>query len=240
MFPYDTMLFTAVQSTPQNVADVVRVLEKIESTCAAGDGLKWFNGLYLDVTRAVQARVDGAGFADPAWMAALDVRFARYYFDALKTALTGGATAGCWQALFAVRGQAAVARIQFALAGMNAHINHDLALAVLDVCGTTGIAPRHGTTHYDDFTALNTTLDSLIDAAKEALQVRLLGDALPPMSKLEDTLAAWSMCAARESAWNNAELLAHLAAAPEISATFIDMLDGLTTVAGKALLVPVV
>ena len=63
--------------------------------------------------------------------------------------------------------------------------------------------------------------------------------ALPPMSRLEDTLAAWDVAAAREAAWNNAELLAHLGDAPVVSGTFLDTLDGLTAVASKALLVPV-
>ena len=80
---------------------------------------------------------------------------------------------------------------------------------------------------------------SLIDTAKRDLYVRLPGDALPPVSGLEDTLAAWSMTAAREGAWNNAELLAHLADAPLLASAFLDPLDGLTTLAGKTLMVPV-
>jgi hypothetical protein len=71
------------------------------------------------------------------------------------------------------------------------------------------------------------------------LHVRLLGDALPPVSHLEDTIAAWSVSSAREAAWNNAELLWHLQAEPLLSATFMDTIDGFTTVAGKALLAPV-
>ena len=244
MYPYDSALLAAVQHTPQTIADVVQLLENIQNICVDGDGLKWFNGLYLDVTRAVQARVEAAGFGDPAWIAALDVHFAGFYFAAVQGALSaeavpGSGAPGCWQALFNVRNQTAVARIQFALAGMNAHINHDLPQAVVDVCQATSIAPQHGTTQYNDFTALNSTLDSLIEAAKQNLHVRLLGDALPPVSRLEDTLAAWSMSSAREAAWNNAELLVHLEDEPLISGTFVDTLDGLTAVASKALLVPV-
>ena len=67
----------------------------------------------------------------------------------------------------------------------------------------------------------------------------LLGDELPPVSALDDTLAAWSVAAAREAAWNNAELIWHLSDAPLISSAFLGTLDGLTAVASKALLVPV-
>jgi hypothetical protein len=242
MFPYDPILAAAVQTTPQSIADVVQILDTIEAACADGDGLKWFNGLYLQVTHAVEAQVNAAGFINPAWVAALDVRFARFYLGAIQSALSGGTQGkapGCWQAVFDRRNQTAIARIQFAMAGMNAHINHDLPQAVLDICQTTAVPPQHGTAPYDDFTALNTTLDSLIDAAKVALNVRLLGDALPAASRLEDTLAAWSMADAREAAWNNAELLWHLADAPLAASAFLDSLDGLTAVASKTILVPV-
>jgi len=237
MFPYDPELIAAVATGPESIADVIRILDAIEVTCVDGDGLRWFNWLYLDVTRAVEARTSSDGFADPTWIAALDVHFARFYFAAVQSALTGAATPGCWQALFDVRNQPRIARIQFALAGMNAHINHDLALAVVATCQDAGIAPRHGTTQYDDFTAVNATLDSLIESAKQTLHVRLLGDQLPPASHLEDTIAAWSMADAREAAWNNAELLWHLADAQPLRSSFMDSIDGLTTVAGKVLLV---
>ena len=242
MFPYDPILVAAVQTTPQTIADVVQILDAIETACADGDGLKWFNGLYLQVTQAVEARVNAGGFINPAWVAALDVRFACFYFAAIQSALSGGSQGkapGCWQALFDQRNQTAIARIQFAMAGMNAHINHDLPQAVLDICQTTAVPPQHGTAPYDDFTALNTTLDSLIEAAKTALDVRLLGDALPAASRLEDTLAAWSLADAREAAWNNAELLWHLADAPLAASALLDSLDGLTAVASKTILVPV-
>jgi hypothetical protein len=239
MFPYDPTLLAAVQATPETVPDVIQILQTIEATCIDGDGLKWFNGLYLDVTKAVAARVNSGGFADPAWLAALDVQFAGLYFAALKSSLSGAPTPGCWQALFTQRNQATIARIQFAFAGVNAHINHDLPQAIVATCKALAFPPQHGTTQYNDYTALNSTLDSLIEADKIALHVRLLGDALPPVSALDNTLAAWSVAAARESAWNNAELLWHIADAPAISSTFLDTLDGLTAVAGKTLLVPV-
>jgi len=106
-------------------------------------------------------------------------------------------------------------------------------------CQDTSIAPQHDAAQYDDYTALNATLDSLIDAAKQTLRVRLLGDALPPVSALDDTLAAWSIAAAREAAWNNAELLWRLADAPPVASAFLGTLDGLTALASKTLLVPV-
>jgi hypothetical protein len=245
MFPYDPALLAAVETIPQTIPDVVEVLQNIQAICEDGDGLKWFNWLYLEVTQAVEARVnltdpaDPDRFSNPEWIASLDVTFASYYLAAIQSSLSGATTPGCWQALFAVRNQPSIARIQFALAGMNAHINHDLPQAVVATCRATSIAPQHGTTQYNDYTALNSTLDSLVEAAKITLRVRLLGDALPPVSSLDNTLAAWSVGAAREAAWTNAELLWHLTDVPLISSAFLDTLDGLTALASKTLLVPV-
>ncbi len=239
MFPYDPTLLATVQAAPHSITDVIQTLRTIDATCLDEDGLKWFNWLYLQVTAAVEARVAGGGFADPLWLAQLDVQFAGLYFSALQSSLSGQATPVCWQVLFARRNQEAVARIQFALAGINAHINHDLPQAIVSTCQVTGTTPDHGGTNYNDYTALNSTLDNLVESAKQTLNVRLPGDALPPISHLEDTLAAWNVSAARESAWQNADHLWQLRTTPLLAASFIDVLDGFTTVIGKALLVPV-
>ena len=239
MFPYDHALLDLVRTTPQSVADVLRIMRKIDAVSVVGDGLKWFNGLYLQVTEVVESRVVAGGFADLDWLAELDVQFARLYFAALASSLTGQPAPGSWRVLFERRNQTAIARIQFALAGINAHINHDLPLALVATCEATATTPEHGGVHYRDYTALNATLDGLVETAKTTLHVRLLGDALPAVSHLEDTIAAWGVSAAREKAWQNAGILWHVRAWPALSSTHLDTIDGLTTVVGKALLVPV-
>ena len=239
MFPYGPTLLAAVSTNPQSIDDVLQTMQIINDTCIDGDGLKWFNELYLQVTQAVKSRVSSGESGDAAWLTGLDVQFARLYFGALEASLSGQPASECWQVLFSSRNQIPIARIQFALAGVNAHINHDLAQAIVANCQATATTPRHGGAQYNDYTAINSTLDGLIESAKRTLHVRLLGDALPPASRLEDTIAAWSVSAARESAWNNAELLWHLRPIPLLASTFMDTLDGLTTVAGKALMVPV-
>jgi hypothetical protein len=239
MFPYDAVLVSAVQTAPTSIADVLEVMQTIDGTCVDGDGLKWFNWLYLEVTQAVEMRVSSGGFSDPAWLAELDIQFAGLYFAALKAFLTGGPCVECWQVLFASRGNAAIARIQFALCGINAHINHDLPEAIVKTCQATATAPQHPSAQYSDYTSLNSTLDGIIESAKQTLHVRLLGDPLPAVSHLEDMMAAWSVSAARANAWQNSEILWHLQGVPALADGFEDALDGLTTVAGKALLVPV-
>jgi Family of unknown function (DUF5995) len=239
MFPYDAALLTVLQPASQSILGIVQILRAIDATCEDNDGLKWFNWLYLQVTQAVQARIQSGGFNDPTWLVQLDVQFASLYLYALKLALSGQPAPSCWQVLFNSRDQGAIARIQFAMAGINAHINHDLAQAIASTCQATGTAPDHRGTHYSDYTALNSTLDSLIESSKAELNVRLFGGELPPISHLEDTIAAWNVSAARENAWQNAAHLWQFRSSALLTASFMDMLDGFTTVIGKALLVPV-
>jgi Family of unknown function (DUF5995) len=239
MFPYDPVLCATAATPPKSIAEVLKTFEKIQSICIDGDGLKWFNWLYLQVTQAVETRVASGGFSDSAWLAELDVQFACLYLGALEASLLGQSTPDCWQTLFRCRNQTPIARVQFALAGINAHINHDLAKAIVTTCESTAAIPSHDAPEYQDYSSLNTTLDGIIESAKHTLHVRLLGDALPPASHLEDLVAAWGVSAARESAWNNAEVLWHLRQAPPLDSMFLNTLDGLTTVTNKGLLIPV-
>jgi hypothetical protein len=77
MFHYDQLLRDTAATRPESIVDVVRTFRTIQAICIDGDGLKWFNWLYLQVTQAVEARIASGGFADPAWLAELDVQFAR-------------------------------------------------------------------------------------------------------------------------------------------------------------------
>jgi hypothetical protein len=240
MFPYDVEIAAAATVVPRSIDDVIGVLTEIGSLCVDGDGLKWFNWLYLQVTLAVKQRVNTPGvFVNPAWMAALDVDFAGYYLHALQSALAGGGAPGCWQAVFNVRSQTSETRLQFALAGMNAHINHDLPQAVINTCQALGFAPAHGTAQYEDYTAINPTLDAIIGEARQVLDVRLAGDSIADLTRLENLAAAWGIAAAREIAWKNAEVLWHIKDVSPVSAAFLSSVDETTAVASKALLVPV-
>lgn len=239
MFSYDSQLLALLQAPPVSVADVLATMRSIDALTMNEDGLKWFNWLYWQVTQAVETRIEAGGFTDAAFLAALDVQFAGLYFSALRDSLSGQPLPECWETLFARRADVRLARIQCAMAGINAHINHDLPLAIVATCRIAGAVPQHGTAQYTDYTNLNTNLDVLIEEAKQTLNVRLPGDALPPVTHVEDVIAAWSLSAAREAAWNNAEILWHLEGTPLLTRGFGNTLDGLATVVSKSLLVPI-
>ncbi len=210
-------------------------MQAIDGLCLNIDGLKWFNGLYRSVSAAIKLSVQQGVFSDPQWLSLLDVNFAGLYFSALEAALTGGNPPGCWGVMFAKRNNAHLRRIQFALAGMNAHINHDLCLAIVATCRASNTVPQHGTTHYRDYTAVNPILAGLIQQAERQLDLDLPGNAVPPAASLEQIIAAWDIAAAREGAWNNAQHLWNLP--PALGDGLMDTIDGTTSVISKALLI---
>jgi len=106
----------------QTIDDVIGTMRRIDAALADDDGVKWFNFLYLSVTEAVQA--DAAAWQDWPFLQRFDVLFARLYFDALAASeRNADLMAPAWRPLFTARHDTRLARLQFALAGMNAHIN---------------------------------------------------------------------------------------------------------------------
>ena len=207
MFPYDPRIAAAVQDPPSSICGVLTLMQTIDATCQPSDGLKWFNWLYMQVTQAVKAKVDAGAFQDGAWLTELDIQFATLYFGALSAQLSGGQCPACWGSMFAKRNEVNISRIQFALAGMNAHIDHDLPMAIVSTCRWANVAPGRGTAQYTDYTAINSVLDGLIDSAKKTLNLTLPGDVLPKVSHVEDMIAGWDLAEFREQAWNTAQCL---------------------------------
>src|SRR5690348_12039603 len=95
MFNYDPQLVIIVKSNPTSITELVGALQRVHETCIDTGGLKWFNHLYLQVTRLVQDRVARRGFNDPNWLRQLDLQFAALYFSALRAVLQGSPCPGC-------------------------------------------------------------------------------------------------------------------------------------------------
>ncbi|MFF1796891.1 DUF5995 family protein, partial [Kitasatospora sp. NPDC058263] len=99
-------------------------------------------------------------------MAELDVVFAGRYLLALDAEAAGRPVPACWRPLFALRAHRGVHPLQFALAGMNAHIQHDLPLAVLDACRRLGCGPERLA---GDYHRVNDLLAGVETAVREQL-----------------------------------------------------------------------
>jgi Family of unknown function (DUF5995) len=213
-------------------------MEAIAAAVPAGDGLGCFNRMYLEVTRQVESSLGAGFFADPAFMTQLDVTFANLYFTAVDAAATPAAVPLAWRPLIEQRAHPGIEPIQFALAGMNAHINHDLPLAVTSTCSALATAPAAGA-HQADYQKV----DQLLDAAEQS--VRQSFESAPELAvdrhlqAVNNLIASWSINSARDLAWTNSLLLWEVRADPLARDLLSDSLASTTAAASRMLLIAV-
>jgi|SRR5579863_2194294 len=221
-------------ANPGTVADVVALMQSLDTLLAANDGLRWFNRLYLMVTQQVHTTLNEGAWQNPGWLDRLDVVFAGFYFDALRASLAGQGTPSAWTAVFESRFQSGIDRIQFAVAGMNAHINHDLALALLETDAAMNLVPADDGPEHHDYEAVNVLLNGLMPATLTMLAGDTLGLLAEDTGRVGRLLAFWNISRARDLAWDFANQLRTLAAPARTVA--LTMQDALTGALGRAIL----
>ena len=226
------------------IGDVLARMEAIDRELPPGDGVRWFNRLYLEVTRSVAAAGRTEPEAAPGFLEQLDLVFAAAYFTALDAA-AGGAEPPrsypyhAWKPLFEARHREGIAPVQFALAGMNAHINHDLAIGVCGVCIDRGVEPRVDSPEHADYEGVNPLIARVERDVKTWMMAGLLEDLDEAFAPADDVVAIWSVERARDGAWTSAELLWHLRDARPLRDDYLEANDHATGLASRALLVPV-
>jgi hypothetical protein len=212
-------------------------LTGISEALPATDGLACFNRMYILVTQAVRTRVGSGFFADPAFMASLDVNFANRYLTAIRTyRVEPDSAPRSWRVLLASRADPGLAPMQFALAGMNAHINYDLAPALAQTCEQADTAPDQGA-HHADFEKVNQVLEALDAQIRESFEQGVLLELDRGFAGLQNVVDAFSITAAREAGWVNAEVLWRLRDVEVLARSFLTSLDRTVGFAGRALLV---
>ena len=224
-------------ANPATIAEVIATMRAIDALLPEQDGLKWFNLLYLMVTDNVKAQDPQGTWQNPAWLDHLDVVFARFYFNALADFVAGRETAASWRAMLAARFTPGIDRIQFALAGMNAHINHDLALALLQTDVDLNVIPAPDGPEHRDYESVNAILNDLIPSVLTMLATDALGYIAQDTGKIGRILAYWNICRARDLAWDFANHLRSLSSTAYDTA--LDIQDAFTGALGRAILMQV-
>jgi hypothetical protein len=223
------------------VADVLALFRALDAELSNHDGLKWFNLLYLLVTEGVQEKSAGVQWENPKWLERLDVIFAELYLAALNARLaTGGREARCWSPLLEMRNHKSIMRVQFAFAGINAHINHDLSIALVRTGRELGLAPKRGSREHRDFNKVNAILELAQEEAKQFLATGIVGLIDEDLGMIDDRVANFAVRKARETAWANGEILWRLNRAPHLRDDFLTNLDRLVALASRGLLAPVI
>lgn len=220
------------------ITDVVDIMEMLDRELSDADGLWWFNRLYLRVTLAVRSAVTTTTFRDPAFLERLDVVFANLYFDAVAAGDADPLAApSAWRPLFESRHQPGILSIQFALAGMNAHINRDLPAGIVATYLATDGAPGQAGARHADFERVNDLLEAVEAQIKVEFSTGIVGIVDSVAGDVDDVVAMWKVRAARETAWTNAEVLWALRTSPVLRDGFFGRLDSFTGFAGRGLLV---
>jgi hypothetical protein len=126
-----------VSPRPTTVPEVIQMLGVVKEAAAkldprgTEDGIACFTTLYGEITCGVRDAVAAGLFEAGTFIVDLDVAFACRYLDAIEAMTEGGTPPVCWQELFAARSTADVPTLNYAAAGVNAHVNFDLAFALL-------------------------------------------------------------------------------------------------------------
>lgn len=197
-------------TTPDDVAGVVDLLERLQPVLESGprgaeDGVACFNLLYTRITSEVLEQLEDQDlFRDPEFFARLDVEFARRYFAALRADAAGGTPARAWRVLFERREHEDTGPMEFAVCGVNAHVNYDLAPAVVRTCTVLG-RRELGSAEHHDYQAINAVFALHMGRLRDHFQT-WLGREIDGtfLDSLLDGASSLTVVVARDAAWRRA------------------------------------
>ncbi len=145
----------AIAGNPTDVAGVLAQLTAVQEALDRMPGIKGgnrvaaFNRLYFRITSRVFDVLQTPEVIDPTFLELLDVEFAKLYFEALRSWGEGhSSTPDAWEVLFRRAHDRRLTRLAAAVLGVNAHVNHDLALALIETWKRLG-PPGDGPPHHD-------------------------------------------------------------------------------------------
>ena len=221
----------------QSIDDVLDRMETISSALPAEDGVATFNRMYHQVTRLVDVAIDQGRFGAGPFLGRLDVHFANLFFEAYAADLDGREVNDAWAPLFDNRRKPRTHPIQFALAGMNAHICHDLPSAVVLTCRELGVDPVDDSPEHVDFSTTNHVLEEAADEIKGWFSNGVVARLDEIGGRLDDGFAMFGIHVARAGAWQVAQMLWDLADNPRLDAMFRSNLGRGVGLASRGILI---
>jgi Family of unknown function (DUF5995) len=193
-----------------DIQDVIRHLDRIvDDAKTNGDVLGYFAAMYRAVTKRIASDIAAGKFEDGPRMDRLDTTFANFYLRAHAAQQAGNAASRPWQTAFAFAAESRAGVFQHLLLGMNAHINFDLAQAVVFDPAVASDLPGL----QKDYAYINAILKDLLNPLQDAVEAHIAGARSIDLflGQLDETFAGWEIDKAREHAWEHA---IELAAAP--------------------------
>jgi len=130
---------------------------------------------YARMTRNTMASLDNGIFHDPHWVESLLERFAEYYFIAVKAYETDPqSTPAVWRQTFRATSDPRTRAVQHLMLGVNAHINYDLVLALIDMLDPEWQAfpQKQRLQRYADHCQINQIIAGTIDEVQDEVLER--------------------------------------------------------------------
>ncbi|SET08001.1 hypothetical protein SAMN05216326_11150 [Nitrosomonas marina] len=167
----------------------------------------YFAALYRQILEQTKISIEQNMFENDLRITRLTVIFANRYIQACFQYLTGQQSTQSWLAAFQETQHWRPIVLQHLLLGMNAHINLDLGIAVVDTVPVSELPDMK-----NDFDKINVVLASQVEEVQQKLAriwplLRLLNSVV---AEADDIVINFSMEKAREAAWSFAESLAPL------------------------------
>jgi len=232
------MATTADDGPVTSIPEAIARMEAITASNPERDGLRCFNHLYTEVTRTVWEWVNTDKFDDPEFLTVLDVAFANRYLDAIRAWDAGPPEKAprVWRALLERRNDADIASIQFAVAGVNAHINLDLSISLVNTQKVLGVPLGTGSQR-DDYEKVNDIFaalyrklrDDFIDGKFEEIDQGRV-------ARIIDSISHFAVDRTRDIAWENAEILIDVQDNRRLTRWVTETLDRTFGLAGRGLL----
>lgn len=200
----------------QSAADVKNALELFETQCLENGDLRGvFATAYLQITRAISNEIEAESFNDNIWSSGYLIRFANLYREALLNYEGKNLThvPKSWMIAFDLAQKQEGFIIQHLTLGINAHINHDLALALNDV----GIDSNREE-KYQDHVRINEILEQATENLKRSVSEKyapILKRLDRRLGTVDDKITTFSISKAREHAWAMAVALSSARSAIE-------------------------
>lgn len=192
--------------TPATTIDEVihRLNGIIETAGRNSDRVGYFASLYQKVTVRVKEGILKNEFEDGPRMERLDVFFANRYLEAVHQWQNKTMPSGPWAVAFEGTRKMRVVLLQQLLLGMNAHINYDLGIAVVDCAGNNDLL-----TMQRDFIAINNIIGSLtFEVTNEISRISPLLSLFGLHAQNgQSILIQFSISNARDGAWGFAQEL---------------------------------
>jgi hypothetical protein len=222
--------------TDGRLQETITALTRINTGRTDSEGLRVFAGLHRQAQDLVVARIRSGFFADPVFVERLAVHTAAPFLDAARQAAADEKVAPAWRPLATGRRQAGLQPVQFALAGINAVLNHDAPVALVRGCEDAGVSPYRPDVEQDfhRFCALLVEFAEPVRAA--FLNDHQVGDGRS-QSAMVALVTKFSISKAKSAAWANGLTLWQIASIEALAQPFEWTLAHTTGLIGGQLLV---